>query len=67
MVDIGGFADKAKDFAGQHPDQVQQGIDKAGDTVDERTGGQHAEHVDTAQEKAGDFLTGGQDEGGEQQ
>lgn len=54
-----GIFDKAKDLAGDHPDQVDQGIDKAGDAVDERTGGQHAEHVDKAQDAARDRLGGG--------
>ena len=56
---IGDFVDKAKDLAGQHPDQVDQGIDKAGDAVDQRTGGQHAEQVDKAQDAARDRLAGG--------
>lgn len=47
-----GFMDKAKDMAGQHPDQARQGIDKVEDAVDAKTGGQHAEHVD----KAGDLA-----------
>ena len=46
--------DKAKDLAGKHADKVDQGIDKAGDAVDAKTGGQHADKVDTAQDKAKD-------------
>lgn len=53
---IGDFVDKAKDLAGQHPDKVDQGIDKAGDAVDQRTGGQHAAQVDKAQDAARDRL-----------
>ncbi|WP_306438959.1 antitoxin [Kocuria sediminis] len=56
---MGGFADKAKDFAEQHPDKVQQGIDRGGDAVDERTGRKYEGQVDQAQEKAGGFLGGG--------
>ena len=55
---IGDFVDKAKDLAGQHPDQVDQGIDKAGDAVDQRTGGQHAEQVDKAQDAVRERLGG---------
>lgn len=58
-MSIGGFADKAKDLAEQHPDQVDQGIDKVGDAVDERTGGQHAEQVDKAQDAVRDRIGGG--------
>ncbi len=56
---IGDFVEKAKDLAGQHPDQVDQGIDKAGDAVDQRTGGQHAAQVDKAQDAVRDRLAGG--------
>jgi len=50
---------------GQHGDKVDQGIDKAGDVVDDKTGGTHAAHVDKAQDAAkdgSDKLTG---EGGD--
>ena len=60
-MDFGGLADKAKKMAEQHPDQVDQGIEKAGDAVDERTGGQHAEQVDKAQDALRDRI-GGSDE-----
>lgn len=52
MVDIGGLGDKAKQFAEDNPDKVDQGIDKAGDAVDDRTGGKHAEQVDKGQDAA---------------
>ena len=47
-----GIFDKAKQFADDNPDKVNQGIDKGGDASDERTGGKHAEHVDKAQDAA---------------
>ncbi len=58
-MSIGGFADKAREMAEQHPEQVDQGIEKAGDAVDERTGGQHAEQVDRAQDAVADRFGGG--------
>jgi hypothetical protein len=48
--------DKAKDLLGEHADKVDQGIDKLGDLVDEKTGGQHVDKVDTAQEKLKEQL-----------
>jgi hypothetical protein len=49
--------DKAQDMAEQHDDKVDQGLDKAGDAVDQRTGGGHSEQidkgVDMAQERTG--------------
>lgn len=59
-----GIFDKAKDAVSGHEDQVNQGIDKAGDMVDERTGGQHAEQVDKAQDFTKGQFGGGAPEGG---
>jgi hypothetical protein len=51
-----GIFDKAKDAMGEHSEQVDAGIDKAGDAVDERTGSKHAGQVDQGQEMAKDKL-----------
>ncbi len=48
--------DKAKDLLGEHADQVDDGIDKLGDLIDEKTGGEHAGQVDAAQEKLKEQL-----------
>jgi hypothetical protein len=60
-ADMGGFMDKAKDFADQHDEQVDQGLEKAGDMADQKTGGGHAEQidrgVDMAQERTGEGDT----------
>ena len=49
--------EKAKDMASDHDAEVDQGLDKAGDAADERTGGAHGEQidkgVDVAQERTG--------------
>ena len=55
---IGDIVNKAKDLAADHPDQVDQGIDKAGDAVDARTGGTHVSQVDKAQEAVKGRLGG---------
>ena len=47
-----GIFDKAKDALSEHSEHVDTGIEKAGDLVDERTGGKYAEHVDTGQDFA---------------
>jgi hypothetical protein len=46
------FMDKAKDFADSHDKQVDQGIEKAGDQVDQRTGGGHSEQIDRGVDQA---------------
>jgi hypothetical protein len=52
-----GFLDRAKEFADEHDEQVDQGIEKAGDQVDERTEGKYSSQidkgVDQAQERTG--------------
>ena len=51
-----GIFDKAKDAIGEHSEQSDRGIDKAGDFVDEKTEGKYVEQVDQGQEMAKDRL-----------
>ncbi len=55
------FMDKAKDFADQHDKQVDQGLEKAGEQADRRTGGKYDEQidkgVDMAQQRTGEGDT----------
>lgn len=55
---IGDFVDKAKDLAAENEDQVDDAIDKAGDVIDEKTGGKYSDQVDKGQEAAKDFVEG---------
>ncbi|WP_422745058.1 antitoxin [Micromonospora sp. WMMD754] len=56
------FMDKAKDFADKHDEQVDKGLDKAGDMADQRTGGEYDQQidkgVDMAQQRTGEGDTG---------
>ena len=58
---MGGFLDKAREAADQHDDKVDQGLEKAGDFADDKTGGKYGEHidkgVDAAQQRTGDGDT----------
>ncbi|MFC4020881.1 antitoxin [Micromonospora sp. GCM10011542] len=49
---MGDFMDKAKDFADQHDKQVDQGLDKAGDMADQRTGGKYDDQIDKGVDQA---------------
>ena len=40
------FMDKAKELADKHDKQVDQGLEKAGDQIDERTGNKYSSQVD---------------------
>jgi hypothetical protein len=51
-----GIFDKAKDALSEHSEQVDQGIDKGGDLIDEKTGGKYVGQVDKGQEFAKDRL-----------
>lgn len=53
---IGDYVNKAKDLLSGNKDKVKEGIDKAADVVDEKTGGEHTEHIDTAAEKGKDIV-----------
>ncbi len=61
MSQFDGLADKAQQLAGEHGDKVEQasdqGIERAGDAVDEKTGGKFAGQVDQAQQQ-GDERVG---------
>jgi hypothetical protein len=53
-----GFADKFKDLAGDAVEKLggeekaKEGVDAAGDKVDDLTGGKYAQHVDKGQDAA---------------
>ena len=47
-----GIFDKAKDLLNEHSDKVDQGIDKAAEVIDQKTGGQHTEQINQGAEQA---------------
>ena len=56
--------DKVQGLVDEHGDKAGQGLDKAGDFVDQRTGGQHSDQIDQGVEQAKNALDGldGQDD-----
>ncbi|HVX46290.1 MAG TPA: antitoxin [Mycobacteriales bacterium] len=54
--------DKAKDLMGGHEDQVDEGLDKAGDFADDKTGGKFSDQIDSGKDQASEFLSGGDDD-----
>jgi len=59
-----GLFDKAKKLAEGNADKIADGVDKATDVVDDKTGGKfgdHLEKVDDAAEKIADKLGGSDD------
>jgi hypothetical protein len=51
-----GIFDKAKDAMSGRGDQVDAGVEKAGDMADEKTEGRYSEQVDQGQDMARDKL-----------
>jgi hypothetical protein len=55
-----GFLDKlrgkASDAVDEHGDKLAEGIDKAADVADQKTGGKHTDKIDSGAEKAKDAL-----------
>ena len=58
-----GLLDKIKGMLGGNADKVKDGVEKAGDMIDEKTDGKFEDKVDMAQEKAGEMLDQQAEEG----
>ena len=63
VSELGDLAGKAEELAREHPDQVKQGLEKAGQVADDKTGGQHTNQIDKAEQAAEQHLTGGSEQG----
>jgi hypothetical protein len=50
------WLNKGKQAAAENKDSVKDGIDKAGDFIDDKTDGKHAGHVDKGQDAARDYV-----------
>ena len=50
------FKKKATETVDKHGDKINDGLDKAGEFVDKKTGGKHTDKIETATSKAGDAL-----------
>ena len=48
--------DKATDAVDDHGDKISGGLDKAGDALDEKTGGKYGDKIDQGTDKAKDGL-----------
>jgi hypothetical protein len=56
---MGDFLKKAKEFADKHDEQVDQGLEKLGDLLDDRTGKKHSDKIDRAVDEAQKRTGGG--------
>ncbi|MFI5658868.1 antitoxin [Streptomyces sp. NPDC051684] len=53
---FGPAKDKVSDLAQQHGDKIDQGLDKAGKLVDEKTKGKYSDKIRTGTDKAKDAV-----------
>src|SRR5215472_15420998 len=74
MPDFSEFEDKAKQLASEHPDQVDEGLKRAGEFADQRTGGRFGDEIQQGEQRAEEYLgtsgqggQGGQDQYGQDQ
>ncbi len=51
-----GLLDDAKGFVEEHEEQVEDGIEKVAELVDDKTGGKHTEQIEGAADKAKDTI-----------
>jgi hypothetical protein len=56
MPDFEELAEKAKNLAGQHQDQVHQGVEKAEEIAKEKLGGKFGDQVEQAGNAVEGFL-----------
>jgi hypothetical protein len=45
-----GFMDKIKGLVGKNSAKISQGVDKAGDVVDDKTGNKYTAHIDKGED-----------------
>jgi hypothetical protein len=64
-VGFGENIDKAKEMAGEHSDQLGQGMDKAADFIDEKTGNKYSDQINQGREQVEQRL--GQSDQSDQQ
>lgn len=57
---------RAGDLAHQHGDRIDQGLDKAGQATDSKTGGKHTSQINSGVDKAKDAVQDYGDKGGGQ-
>lgn len=56
MPDFGGMFDKAKEKLSENSDKVNDGLDKAKESADEKTGGKYSDQLDKGQEKVQGYV-----------
>ncbi|MFB7594731.1 antitoxin [Streptomyces sp. NPDC056160] len=56
LKNLKNLKDKVEDLAETHGDKISAGLEKAGDFIDDKTGGKHHDKIDSAVDKAQDYI-----------
>ncbi|MDK1473150.1 antitoxin [Streptomyces sp. 549] len=56
LTDLQNLKEKVEDIAESHGDKITQGLEKAGEFVDDKTSGKYSEQIDTGVDKAQDLV-----------
>jgi hypothetical protein len=56
MPNFSKLVDKVKQLAGKHPDQVNQGVDKAEHVAEQKTGGKYDSQIQEGGDRAKGYL-----------
>jgi MT0933-like antitoxin protein len=69
MPDFSEFADDAKKFAGEHPQQTDEAMQKAGDFANQETGNRYGDQIQKGEQAAENYMggQGGQNQGDQSQ
>jgi hypothetical protein len=55
-INLNELRDKAEDIAEKHGDKIVDGLEKAGDLIDDKTNNKYSEKIDTGVDKAQDYV-----------
>ncbi|GAA4079250.1 MULTISPECIES: antitoxin [Actinomadura] len=53
------IVDKVKSLLGQHSDKAREGMERAGDKIDEKTGGRYSDQIHEAEGRADEYVDRG--------
>lgn len=53
---LGDFVEKAKEVAAENKEQVEEGIDKAANVIDDKTGAKYSDQIEDGADKAKEYV-----------
>ncbi|MBB1243371.1 antitoxin [Streptomyces durbertensis] len=56
LKNLKNLKDKVEDLAESHGEKITEGLEKAGDFIDDKTSGKYSKQIDTGVDKAQEFV-----------